>query len=83
MITVNASSKRPTLWSVGKPNASNSGSCQPAPIPRISRPSLTASSVAAILASTAGLRNAVQITIVPRLTRAVASAMAERIVHDS
>ena len=27
---VNASSNRPTLWSVGNPNASYSGSCQPA-----------------------------------------------------
>ena len=80
---VSDSSKRETLWSVGKPNASNSGSCQPAPTPRISRPPLMVSSVPAILASTAGLRNAVHSTIVPSSTRRVASAIAERIVQHS
>ncbi len=40
-----ASSYRAPRRSVGKPNASYSGSCQPAPIPRISLPPLTSSSV--------------------------------------
>ena len=41
------------------------------------------SSVAAILASRAGLRNAVHMTIVPSSTRWVASAIAARIVQHS
>ena len=74
-MTASDSSNRLTLWSVGQPNASYSGSCQPEPTPRISRPSLTWSRVAAIFASSAALRNPVHITSVPSSTRLVASAI--------
>ena len=49
----------------------------------MSRPSLIWSSVAAILASRAGLRKLVHMTIVPSWTRGVASAIAVRIVQHS
>ena len=52
---VNASSKRLTRRSNGKPNARYSVSFQPAPNPRVRRPPLISSIVAAFLASMAGL----------------------------
>jgi hypothetical protein len=78
-----ASWKRLARWSKGTPKASNSGWCQPAPNPRITRPPLTSSSVVAILANTAGLRNGVHKTSVPSCTRFVAWASADSIVQLS
>ncbi len=77
------SSKRSKRRSNGTPNARNSGSFQPAPRPRITRPPLTSSSVSAIFASTAGLRSGTAVTYVPSLTRLVEAASALRSVHDS
>jgi hypothetical protein len=78
-----ASSKRSTRRSFGKPNVSYSASCHPAPRPRISRPPLTSSAVAAILATIAGLRKLEQSTSVPISTRSVAAATALTTVHAS
>ena len=50
----NASAKRATRWSYGRPKASNSRRFQPAPRPSTKRPPLTSSIVAAILASSPG-----------------------------
>ena len=80
---VNASSKREIRWSNGKPNARNSVSFQPAPRPRIRRPPLTSSTVAASLASIAGAWNAVAATSGPSRIREVLAAMAESIVQTS
>ena len=80
---VNASSKRSTRWSNGKPNARNSVSFQPAPRPRISRPPQISSIVEACLASSAGLWKSVHATSGPNSTRVVAAAMAASIVHAS
>lgn len=71
---VSASSNRPTRWSNGWPKARNSVSFQPAPMPSISQPPLISSIVSAILASSAGRRNAVQATIGPSSTRRVTAA---------
>ena len=73
---VNASSKRPIRWSNGKPKARNSVSFQPAPRPRMKRPPLISSIVAAILASIAGLWKLVQATSGPSSIRSVAAASA-------
>ena len=54
----NASMDRAALPSNGRPNASNSARFHPAPRPRVSRPPLISSTVAAILARTGGWRNA-------------------------
>ncbi len=82
-MTWSASSNRSTRWSAGKPNASYSGSCQPAPRPRIKRPPLTSSAVAAILATSAGLRKLEQRTSVPISTLSVTAATALTMVHAS
>ncbi len=71
---VNASSKRPIRWSNGKPKARYSVSFQPAPRPRMSRPPLISSTVAAFLASIAGLWKLVEATSGPSSTRLVAAA---------
>ncbi len=55
LMTSRSSSNRPTRWSNGNPNAAYSGSCQPQPRPRISRPPETSSSVAAHLGHQAGV----------------------------
>ena len=60
-----------------------SGSYQPAPSPRMSRPPLTASAVVAILASSAGCRNEVQVTSWPSSRRRVDAASVARIVQPS
>ena len=80
---VNASSKRLTRWSYGKPKALYSVSFQPAPRPRIRRPPLISSRVAAFLASMAGLWKLVQATSGPICTRSVTAAMAVSAVHAS
>ena len=80
---VNASSNREMRWSNGKPNDLNSVSFQPAPRPRISRPLLTSSTVAASLASIAGAWNAVDATSGPSRMREVLAASAESIVQAS
>ena len=56
------SSNRSKRRSQGKPYALNSGSFQPAPRARITRPPETSSSVSAILASSAGLRYGTAVT---------------------
>ena len=80
---VNASSKRLTRWSYGKPKAEYSVSFQPAPRPSTRRPPLISSRVAAFLASMAGLWKLVQATSGPIATRSVTAAMAVREVHAS
>ena len=80
---VNASSNRLIRWSNGKPNARYSVSFQPAPRPRISRPPLISSTVAAFLASIAGAWKLVEATSGPSLTRDVAAASAASIVQHS
>ena len=77
------SSNRATRWSFGNPNASYSGSCHPAPSPRITRPALTSSALTAIFAVSPGLRKLVQSTRVPISTRSVLAATALTIVHAS
>src|SRR5215207_7838808 len=71
---VRASAKREARWSNGYPKALYSGSCQPAPKPRISRPPEISSTVSAILASKLGLRKAVQRTSVPSSLQLVDAA---------
>ena len=78
-----ASSNRSTRWSFGNPNASYSASCHPAPRPRISRPPLTSSAVAAILATSEGSRKLEHRTSVPISTRSVAAARALTTVQAS
>ena len=80
---VNASSNRLTRWSNGKPYAWYSSSFQPAPRPRIRRPPLISSSVAACLARRPGLRKLVAATSGPISTRSVNAAMAASVVHAS
>ncbi len=80
---VNASSNRSTRWSYGKPKARNSVSFQPAPRPRMNRPPLISSIVAACLASSAGLWKFVQATSGPNSTRDVTAAMAAISVQAS
>ena len=80
---VNASSNREMRWSNGNPKARNSVSFQPAPKPRISRPPLISSTVAAIFASIGGVWNAVAATSGPSLIRVVACAIAASEVHAS
>ena len=80
---VNASSKRETRWSYGKPNAVYSRWFQPAPRPRISRPPEIASTVAACLASIAGAWKLVDATSGPSSTRSVTAASAASEVHTS
>lgn len=82
-MTCSASSNRSTRRSFGKPNASYSGSCHPAPRPRISRPPLISSAVAAILAMREGLRKLEQSTSVPISTRSVTAATALTTDHAS
>jgi hypothetical protein len=77
------SSNRSNRPSNGKPNARNSGSFQPAPRPRITRPPDTSSSVSAILARSAGFLKGAAVTYVPRRTRDVVAASALSSVHDS
>jgi len=77
------SSNRDARWSYGMPKASNSVRFHPAPIPRINRPPLTSSTVAAILASTAGGWKLRQATRGPNRTRWVTVASAASIVHAS
>src|SRR3990172_7493740 len=73
-----ASSNRSTRWSNGNPNARYSGSFHPAPSPRINRPPLISSMVAAFLARMAGLWNETLATSGPRSTRSVMPASAAR-----
>ena len=79
----NASAKRPTSLSWGRPKASNSSVFQPAPMPSTNRPELISPIVAAILASTAGGWNAAQATKGPNSTRSVTAAKADNMVHAS
>jgi hypothetical protein len=79
----NASSVRPSRWSSGYPNASYSGSCQPAPTPSVNRPPEISSVVAAILASSAGFRNRSPSTSVPMGMVEVAAARAASTLHAS
>jgi hypothetical protein len=67
----------------GNPNARYSVSFQPTPRPRMSRPRLISSTVAAIFASIAGLWKLVHATSGPRAIRDVAAATAESDVHAS
>jgi hypothetical protein len=55
----------------------------PAPIPKTSRPAAMTSTVAAILASTAGGRIRLLVTITPRRSRLVCAGSAARSVHAS
>jgi hypothetical protein len=80
---VKASSKRLIRWSNGKPKARYSVSFQPAPRPRINRPPLISSTVAACLASIAGAWKLVEATSGPRLIRLVEAAIAASIVQHS
>ena len=80
---VNASSNRETRWSNGKPNARYSVSCQPAPRPRISRPPLISSIVAAFFAIIAGAWKDVAATSGPSSTRVVTAASAANCDHAS
>ena len=80
---VNASSNRLIRWSNGNPNAAYSVSFQPAPRPRMSRPPLISSTVAAFLASIAGAWKLVDATSGPSSTRVVAAASAASIVQHS
>ena len=80
---VNASSKRSTRWSYGKPKARNSVSFQPAPRPRMNRPALISSIVEACFARSAGLWKFVQATSGPNSTRDVTAAMPAIAVQTS
>ena len=66
---VNASSNRLARWSNGNPYARYSTSFQPAPSPRMRRPSEISSTVVAFLASMAGLWKLVAATSGPSWTR--------------
>ncbi len=77
------SSNRSNLRSQGNPYDTNSGSFQPAPTPRITRPPDTSSSVSAIFASIAGFRYGMASTYVPSRTRGTATASAVRSVQHS
>ena len=77
------SSVRPSRWSVGTPNATYSGSCQPALTPSVRRPPIASSSVTAIFASSAGLRKRMPSTRLPIPIRFVASPSSAMIVHGS
>ena len=79
----NASSNLSTRWSNGNPNARNSTSFHPAPSPRINRPPLISSTVAAFFASIAGLWNDALATSGPSSTRSVTAARAARADHAS
>jgi len=79
----NASMDRAALPSKGRPNDSNSARFHPAPRPRVSRPRLISSRVAAIFARTGGWRNAVQATSGPSLIPVVAVAIAARSANAS
>ena len=65
------------------PNAVCSVSNHAPPMPRMARPLLMWSSVVAILATNAGLRNVLAPTIRPSLAREVASAQAARVSQPS
>ena len=80
---VNASAKRSTRRSNGKPKARYSRSFHPAPRPRISRPPEIPSTVAACLASIAGAWNPIEATSGPSSTRSVTAARAASVVHAS
>ncbi len=86
LIILAASSSRLTRvagLSKGYPYALNSGSCHPAPRPRISRPPLIASRVADSLARSGGCLKGLQRTSCPSPIRLVAPANAERVVQHS
>ena len=78
-----ASIERAALPSNGRPNASNSARFHPAPSPRVRRPPLISSSVAAIFARIGGCRNAVQATSGPSRIPVVAVAIAASSVNAS
>ena len=78
-----ASSNRLARLSKGSPKASNSGLFQPAPMPNTKRPLLTSYRVTAILAVIAGLRKELHKTMLPNVTRCVASANADKMVQHS
>ena len=80
---VKASSKRETRWWNGKPKARYSVSFQPAPSPRISRPALMSSIVAAFLAIIAGAWKLVAATRGPSSMRDVTAASAARLDQAS
>ncbi|GAA2371449.1 hypothetical protein GCM10010246_77230 [Streptomyces cuspidosporus] len=63
--------------------ASGTSVREPAPIPNSSRPPETASTVAEILASMAGGRNLLLVTITPSRNRSVRAARADRSVQPS
>ena len=65
------------------PYAPHSSSFQPAPSPSSSRPSETMSSVAAMLASTAGCRYTMPVTSTPTRRRRVACASAVSVIQPS
>ncbi len=67
----------------GTPRMADSAASQPAPIPRITRPPLSASSVETIFAVTTALRYGTMSTVVPSLTRLVAPAATARVTNGS
>ena len=81
------SSMRPTRFSNGTPQATNSarmfGTSLAMPTPRMKRPSLIWSKVAMPCASTTGLRSAGSNTAVPSSTRRVRAATADSRVSGS
>src|SRR5262245_19384992 len=82
-MTSRSSSKRPTRWSNGRPNASYSGPCQPEPTPSTRRPPDRSSSVPAILAIRPAFRNDEHMTRAPSSTRGTTGASAASVVHAS
>ena len=65
------SSARAPRWSIGAPVAAYSSAAQPMPSPTSSRPSQTASSVAACLASSSGENHGMLSTATPSRARSV------------
>ena len=67
----------------GKPCASCSRACQPAPMPSVTRPLEIWSAVATTLASTEGWRKVAGETSVPRRSVVVSAPSAASVVHAS
>ena len=73
IIAMPSSMRLPRSWN-GAPNALNSGSSQPTPTPRISRPFDRFCNVESSLASGSGWRIGRTMTLVPSRTRSVTAA---------
>ena len=67
----------------GTPSASNSCLAQPTPTPKMKRPPLNRSTVAAMRAVRSGLRYGMMMTVVPSSTRRVAAASQPSVVNGS